>query len=257
VKFDADTTSTLRRAVAAALAVGAVLVPSACGGGGGGAALTQTGATRPSVTDPARTTTPATTAETPTEPTTTRPGITVTRTETQTQTETLTQTETQAGVTVQATITTVTGTTSTSSTPWGWIAAGLVLLGAIVIGFVFWKRSRDSASAWSRQLDDFTRRLLASLDDVLARGSVVTGQVEAFAAEALTLERKAPDEERRLAVRRLRAGLDELATVLESDRALRLASPPPSEEQLAYSAAIIRERVEQLQILLRPTLVTN
>ena len=50
----------------------------------------------------------------------------------------------------------------------------------------------------------------------------------------------------------VRARLDELAATLQSDRALRLSSPPPSEQQLAYSTALIRQQAEQLQGALRP-----
>ena len=39
---------------------------------------------------------------------------------------------------------------------------------------------------------------------------------------------------------------------LEGDRTLRLSSPPPSEDQLSYSTALIRRQVEQLQGILRP-----
>ena len=147
--------------------------------------------------------------------------------------------------------------TPASSAPWGWLVAGVILLAAIVIGFVVWKRARDGARTWSARSDDLTRRLLVSLDAVLAKGSMVTDQVEALAAEARALEEKAPDERGGAAAGRLRARLDDLAAVLEADRSLRLASPPPSQEQVAYSAAIIRERVEQLQAMLRPTLVTR
>jgi len=49
----------------------------------------------------------------------------------------------------------------------------------------------------------------------------------------------------------LLVGLEELVGALEGDRALRLASPPPSEEQLAYSSALIRQQAEQLQGVLR------
>jgi hypothetical protein len=80
----------------------------------------------------------------------------------------------------------------------------------------------------------------------------VTGQVEALASEAQSLESRAPDDSSRAAAANVRARLDELASTLESDRALRLGSPPPSEEQLAYSTALIRQQAGQLQGALRP-----
>ena len=52
---------------------------------------------------------------------------------------------------------------------------------------------------------------------------------------------------------RLRAPLAELSAALETDRALRLGSPPPSAEQLSDSTALIRQQVNDLQgVLGRP-----
>jgi hypothetical protein len=90
-----------------------------------------------------------------------------------------------------------------------------------------------------------------ALDDVIARGSVVTGQIDALTSEARTLERHAPDERTTAQAGRVSSGLEELAEALEADRTLRLASPPPSEEQIAYSAALIRQQAEQVQSVLR------
>ena len=87
---------------------------------------------------------------------------------------------------------------------------------------------------------------------MLAQGSVVTGQIQALAAEARTLEANAPDDASRADASRVRSQLGELAETLEGDRTLRLGSPPPSEEQLSYSTALIRRQVEQLQAVLRP-----
>jgi hypothetical protein len=108
------------------------------------------------------------------------------------------------------------------------------------------------AAAWGGRFDDLTRRCFVTVDDVLAQGSVVTGQVQALAAEARTLEANAPDDPARAEAGRVRAQLDDLAQTLEADRTLRLSSPPPSEEQLTYSTALIRRQVEQLQGILRP-----
>ena len=99
---------------------------------------------------------------------------------------------------------------------------------------------------------DLTQRCFVVLDDVLAQGSVVTGQVQALAAEAQTLESRAPDDLSKRGAGRLRSQLTELAAALETDRALRLGSPPPSAEQLSYSTALIRQQVKELQGVLRP-----
>ncbi len=141
---------------------------------------------------------------------------------------------------------------STDDTPWGWIVLAAAVVAAALTGLLLWRRSRGRAASWSNQLADLSRRSLVTLDDVLAEGSVVTGQVQALTAEAQSLESRAPDEESGASAARLRARLDELAATLEADRALRLASPPPSPEQLTYSSALIRQQAEQLQGVLRP-----
>ena len=144
-------------------------------------------------------------------------------------------------------------TSSETSTPWGWIALALGLaLAGLVIGLVVWRRRRAATASWSSQLADLARRCLVAMDDVVREGSVVTGQVQALAAEARSLEEHAADDRARASAARLRARLDGLAAALEADRALRLSSPPPSPEQLSYSTALIREQVTQLQDLLQP-----
>jgi hypothetical protein len=109
-----------------------------------------------------------------------------------------------------------------------------------------------SAAAWAGRFDDLGRRCFLAVDDVLAQGSVVTGQIQALAGEARMLEANAPDDPARADSGRLRAQLDELAATLDGDRSLRLSSPPPSDDQLRYSTALIRRQVEQLQGILRP-----
>ena len=182
----------------------------ACGGGGGGALSTRLTGTR-----------------------------TITRT---TPTETVT-----TAVTTTAPAPVAPASESTSSTPWGWIILGVSLAAALLIGILVWHRHRAGAAAWGAKTADLNRRALVALDDVLAKGSVVTGQIEALAAEARSLEGRAPDDVSKAAAANVRARLEELAAVLESDRTLRLGSPPPSAEQLSYSTALIRQQAEQLQ----------
>jgi hypothetical protein len=251
--------------IAGGLIVAAVVgfLLGACGGGGGGgsslgpvsgATVTrapETTAAQPTL--PTRTRTvaaPGTTADTTTvsvtttAPTTTRPSLTVT------VVPATTSTTTPAAVTPPP-ATTAAETSSSNDTPWGWIALVLALAGVIALVLGLWSRRRSRASSWSTHLADLSRRTLVALDDVRSQGSVVTGQIQALEAEARSLERHAPDERAAAAAAQLRAGLEELVGALEGDRALRLASPPPSEEQLAYSSALIRQQAEQLQGVLR------
>jgi hypothetical protein len=214
-------------------------------GGEESALTTATGltATRPAVTA-TRPAVPTRTTETPTEPATTE--------ETATEpTRTVTTVETLTTI-VPPTATTTAEQESTSSTPWGWIALALGVAGAAVMGVVLWRRRRTHVAAWSRSLVDLSRRSLLALDDVVAEGSLVTGQVQALGDEARSLESSAPDDQSRAAVTGLRVRLDELAVALEADRKLRLGSTPPSEEQLAYSTSLIHHQIEQLQDVLRP-----
>jgi hypothetical protein len=186
-------------------------------------------------------------------------GVTRTRTvETQTVTSTTPGGTTTVVTTTEATPppppaqTTAAAPTSSSSTPWGWIALGIVLVLALLLGLILWRRHRAGTAAWGRQTAEFNRRCLVALDDVLAKGSVVTGHVEALASEARGLEARAPDDASRAAAANVRARLDQLAAALAADRALRLSTPPPSGEQVAYSSALIRQQAEQLQAALRP-----
>jgi len=170
-----------------------------------------------------------TTEETPTEPTTE-----------ETPTETV-PTETAEPV-----------SSSGGSSSWGWIVLLIAAAIGIGIALLVWSRHRAGSATWSGAYADLRQRTLSQLDLVLVQGSVVTGQVQALADEARRLESRAPNDRARVAAGTTREHLDQLSRSLESDRALRLASPPPSEEQLSYSQALIRNQVLQLQQALRP-----
>jgi hypothetical protein len=197
----------------------------ACGGGGGGAigSLSVT-LTRTIPTQTVTTTTPGATVTQPAPPPPPPP----------------------------APVQTTASESSSSSTPWGWIILGVALVVALLVGLILWRRHRAGAADWGRQTAEFNRRVLVALDDVLAKGSVVTGQVEALASEARGFEARAPDDASRGAVASVRGRLDELASALETDRTLRLSTPPPSPEQVTYSTALIRQQAEQLRATLRP-----
>jgi hypothetical protein len=266
---------TFRAAGALGLAAIAGFLLGACGGGGGtGSALsTRTGltATRATSTTVATTTTPTTTRTLPSRtttvetttvhvttattttarPTTTRPPLTVTVLPPTTSTAPAPETTTAPAAVAAPPTTTSTAAEPESETPWGWIALVLALTGVAILGVVLWGRRRSRTASWDAHLSDLRRRTLIALDDVVAQGSVVAGQIEALAAEARDLERHAAGDEATSAVAPVRAGLDELAEALEADRTLRLATPPPTPDQLAYSDALIRQQAEQLRSVLR------
>lgn len=190
--------------------------------------------------------------------------------ETSTEISTQTSTETRPVVLPPRTVTTATETetvpvplpvqttseepasSSSSSTPWGWIILVVALAAALLTGFLLWHRHRAGAADWGAQTAELNRRCLVALDEVLAKGSVVTGQIEALAAEMRSLESRAPNDPSRAAAARVRMHLDDLAATLEADRTLRLGSPPPSPEQLAYSSSLIREQAIELRAVLLP-----
>ena len=225
------------------LAVAAVAgyVLGACGGGDGGALTTGTRltGTRTVLTG---------TGVAPTQPTET---VVTTVTTAETTTTQVTTTAEQVSPTPPPPAVTETQTSSTSSRAWGWIALGIGVAAALLVGILIWRRNRARSASWSSQMADLNRRCLVALDDVLANGSLVTGHVQALAAEAQSIEKGAPDDLSRTAAARLRDRLEDLAGTLEADRTLRLASPPPSREQISYSTALIRQQAAQLQGVLR------
>ena len=246
-----------------------------CGGGERAASLTTATdrtvtrtavtATRPTLTD-TEDAAVTTTGETATVETTT---VEVTTTEEVTtgaepETTTIVETETVATTVLPETTTEETPTetvptetaepasSSEGSSSWGWIVLLIAAALGIGIALLVWSRHRAGSASWSGAYADLRQRTLSQLDLVLAQGSVVTGQVQALADEARRLESRAPNDRARAAAGTTREHLDQLSRSLESDRALRLASPPPSEEQLSYSQALIRNQVLQLQQALRP-----
>jgi len=256
-----------RVAPLAALGVAGFLLGS-CGGGDSalttGTALTATRpgrtATGPVVTRTTPTSTaPTRTNESPTGPVTTAPEPSTTESVTTTITEPSEPPVTVTTVETETTLLPVPATTAATaepasaadSTPWGWIALALALAAAAVLALVLWRRHRTNAASWGRRLDDLSRRSLLALDDVVAQGSLVTGGVQTLADEARSLESTGPDDQSSSAAAALRVRLDDLAAALEADRKLRLGSTPPSDEQLAYSTALVHHEVEQLQSHLR------
>jgi hypothetical protein len=252
-------------------------------GGGDGSALSGATATRPAptatrpgvtATRPERTQPAVTaTAPEPTEPAPTEavetedtdtesaaPPVTLTQTTitpTIAPTVTLTATETQIPTQTEEPQTTaetesVASASSSDDTPWGWILLGAALVVAAVAIGAYAIRRRRAGVALDRHADDLARRTLTTLDDVRVQGSVVTGSVQALAGEARSLEHRAGDDTERRRLANLAGGLEGLAHALETDRSLRLASPPASEAQLNYSTSLIRRHVDEVDALLRP-----
>src|SRR5262249_23065505 len=146
-------------------------------------------------------------------PTTTRPPLTVTVVPPTTSTVPPATTTAPPAVAAPTT-TTPAEPESSSNTPWGWIALVLGLTALAIVAILLWGRRRSRAASWSAHHADLRRRTLVALDDVLAQGSVVAGQIEALAVEARDLERHAAGDQV-AAVAPTRSALDELAEALE------------------------------------------
>lgn len=261
----------LRFAPLLVLALVAGFLVGGCGGGGGTAlttgtrtlpsvpARTEAGPILTQVTTSVLTTVDVTTVELTTEAETTIEVTTVVpEPVTSTAILTITTTPPQVETAPATPVTTVAQTdtaepvaTSSNDNLW-WLAFALVFLAGVVLLIVLWSRRRGSASSWRDGMGNLRRRSLVAIDDVVANGSLVTGRIQALAAEAAALEAHAPGDAERAASARLRASLDGLAETLETDRMLRLNSPPPSTEQLEYSTARIRRQAQELQGVLRP-----
>lgn len=221
---------------APALVVGLVL--GACGGGGGLASslpssLTSSlGGSLPGSFSGTRTTTETTTETTTTEPpTTTTPSETVTLTPTSTATP-----------------------TSENDTPWGWIAAGALLV-ALLVAAIAWALGRRGAPGreWrttaTQTAADGTAFHDAALGELIAatatnrpeRWSAVASHADRVAASLQQLESSAPDDDARQAAR----GAREAAGSARS--ALAVASASPSGQPLDTDAErTLRLRLDEL-----------
>ena len=129
---------------------------------------------------------------------------------------------------------------------------GIALAAALLVGFVLWRRHKEPSGGLGRRhgaaQPAHPRRTGRRPREGVGRDRAI----EALASEARSLEGRAPDDPSRAAAARVRARLDELAATLETDRRLRLGSPPPSAEQLAYSTEVIRQQTAELQSVLLP-----
>jgi hypothetical protein len=133
-----------------------------------------------------------------------------------------------------------------------------------IIGLVLFLLRRRSRQDWRTQaraadaeasniLGSVTRGLATLQDpsaaartwsDVEARGSQLHGRLQALAA-------RPPDDRSGIIVGRLDQSLQALRAGVEADRDMRLGPPPPTEEQLRYSEAVIRQRAAEYEQAIR------
>ena len=222
---------------APALVVGLLL--GGCGGGGGlpsslpssipsslsGSLSGALSSTRTTTGSPGTSATQPETTETTTE-TTTQPGTTETETETQTATATATQTATAAGST--------TTPSSEDDTPWGWIAAGAILVGLLVAAIAWalgrrgapgreWRATAFQTAADGTALHDaaLAELIAATTANRPERWAAVATHADRVVASLQGLAASPPDEDARQAAQ---AGL-EAAGLVRSGLAVASASP--------------------------------
>ena len=126
------------------------------------------------VTEPGTTATEPATTESVTPPPPPPPPETVTTVETRTTSVTILPPRTTESTPMT---TAPADTTSSDDTPWGWILLALAVAAAAVTGLLVWRHRRARSASWDARLADLRRRSLVATDDLLSRGSVVTGQV--------------------------------------------------------------------------------
>jgi len=228
-------------AIAAAALVAGLLL-GGCGGGGGlpsslpssipsslsGSLSEALSSTRTTTGSPGTSATQPETTETTTE-TTTQPGTTETETETQSATETATQT-----ATATATAASTTMPSSEDDTPWGWIAAGAILVGLLVAAIAWalgrrgapgreWRATAFQTAADGTALHDaaLAELIAATTANRPERWAAVATHADRVVASLQELAASPPDEDARQAAQ---AGL-EAAGFVRSGLAVASASP--------------------------------
>jgi hypothetical protein len=237
-------------AVAALLILSAVCAPAATALG---LLPAQTPTTTPAVTTTTPTTTPTTTTPTTAPTTTSRPTTSTSTTIPTTTTSSTTST------TTPATTTTTTGSSGVSGKTIALIV--LAVIAALLVGLLVvlilrrrnraqWQTEARGAVAEASGLAGVVSQGLASLEepafaartwsDVDLRGARLHSQLQGLAA-------RAPDEQAGAVVGGMDHDLQSLRSALDADRALRLGPPPPTAEQLGYSAAVVRQRLADFE----------
>jgi hypothetical protein len=193
-------------------------------------------------------------------------------TSTSTSTTALTTTSTAVTTTTTAPSTTSTSSTTTTTVPAkrrsgsgvsgttigliiGAIAAAIVVL---LLALLLIRRQRRAR--WNQDAQIAVQegsRLLATVINGLPTlaepqaAAAMWSRVETLGAplhrRLQTLATAAPDQATGEAAKGADRALEALRAATDSDRALRLGPPPPTQEQLGYSAAVLRQRAADLE----------
>jgi hypothetical protein len=217
------------------------------------AALSNAG---PAVAQGTVTTLPATTVAT-TAPTTIPPATTTTRAR-PTTTAATTSTTTATSTTVTTTTTTIT----TSGVSGGRIAAIIIIVVvgiALVAGLYFliarnrqrshWTSSAHAVSADAAALASATERGIPLLRNPNTAAQVwvdLNNRANRVRSGLTGLATSAPDQRASAATTRATHALESLLGAIDTDRGLRLGPPAPTNDQIAYSEAILSQRAVEL-----------
>jgi hypothetical protein len=250
-----------------------VLTLAACGDGDGEVSLptstsfnrTTTSTTEADVTttteaEVTTTTQETTTTEAPATTTTAAPATTTTTeapttTTTEAPTTTTTEAPEEATTTTEVLVPTLIAIDTEAETEeYGWLLIPLII--AVVIGIFLWishRKKKDAEAAW----DTATAKAVVegrTLVDEVGPGVLHRSDTEPTLQQHLRtydshlsqLQSKAPSESRRQRVATVRGVVAELSAGVASDLSLRLASPPPTPDQLQVSNALIVQRSHDL-----------
>jgi hypothetical protein len=235
---------------ASALAVGLVTVavwafPAAA------RASAQSATTLPATTAPV-TTAPVTTAPVTTAPVTTAPPTTPVTTAPVTTTSSPVTTTSASTTTTSAS----SGTSSNVSTSRIVVIVIIVVVGAALIAglyFLFarnrqrtqWSSSAQSVAADALALSSATERGIPLLRNPTTAAQVwvdLNNRAARVRSGLGSLASASPDQRAGAAAARVSQAVESLLSTIDTDRRLRLGPPSPTDEQLAYSEALLSQR---------------
>ena len=200
-------------------------------------------------TAPAATTTVATTVATTAPPTTTATSAVTTTT--------------PASTTTTTTVTTTTHPAKTSGGMSGSTIAIIIVVVVVVLALVFgvfflvtrsrqrsqWSERAQAVAGDARALASAVERGLPLLRDPGSAAQVwvdLNTRLAHVRSGLGTLNTTASDPRARAATTRATQALDALQASIDTDRGLRMGPPPPTEDQIAYSEALLSQRAVEL-----------
>jgi hypothetical protein len=172
-------------------------------------------------------------------------------------------TTTTPATTTTTSVTTTTHPASTSSGTSGTTIA--IIIAAVVVGLALiggavllinrnrqrsqWSERAQTVAADAHALGSTVERSLPLLRDPASAAQVwvdFNTRLGHVRSGLTALTASAPDQHAKVAIGRATQALDALQASIDSDRSLRMGPPPPSEEQIGYSEALLTQRATEL-----------